>query len=144
MSLSPDDFAGLVEKLYHYERTKEIAPWADLWAPDARVTFPADLVPGQRDVIGKETIVAWTAQKFVERDHTDIDARIEPMARGNRVLVHLNVMLHFANGTKIGGPLMVIFTFNDAGQITLMEEYVNEAQWPINYKEKAKPETGAV
>jgi hypothetical protein len=48
--------------------------------------------------------------------------------------------LHFANGTVIGGPLLVPFTFNDAGLVTLMEEFVNEAQWPTNYKDKAKPE----
>ncbi len=132
-----------IESLYEYERTKQIEPWADLWDATARVTFPLDATPGQRDVIGKDAIVAWTAKKFVERERSEIETRIEALLLDRRVLVNMNVMLHFVNGTEIGGPIVIIFTFNDEGRITLMEEYVNEAIFPIHYKELAKPTESA-
>jgi hypothetical protein len=137
--LSHTELVEKIENLYNYERTKQIEPWAALWAENAKVVFPHDVVTGQRDVTGKAAIVEWTAKKFVERARTDIETRIEAMALEPRVLVTMNVMLHFANGLSIGGPLLVIFTFNEQGLISLMEEYVNDSHFPINYKEKAKP-----
>jgi len=130
-------------RLYEYERTKNLADWADLWADDARVTFTLDVVPGQRDYIGKDAIVAWTAQKFVDRADTRIDHRIETIVGGRRVIAHLDVEMVFNDGVVVSGPLLIIFTFNDEGLIELMEEYVNEVVFPIDYKEKAAARAAA-
>ena len=138
---TPAELVKKIEHLYKCEREKDLDGWAALWAEDSLVTFPIDVNPGERDVRGKDSIVAWTGQKFIDREWTDIDARLEGMAEGGRVLAHLNVMLHFADGTAIGGSVLCIFTFDDSGRISLMEEYVNEATWPKNYKDFATPDT---
>lgn len=138
-TLKPEELAAKIRSMYHYELTKQIEPWAALWDNNARVTFPHDVNPKARDVIGKDAIVAWTAKKFVERASSEIDAKVEAMAGGNRVFASLHVVLNFANGTTMSGPLIMIFNFNDAGLIVHAEEYVNEAMWPSNYKELAKP-----
>jgi len=71
-------------------------------------------------------IVAATAQKFVDRERTRLDVRIERMADGRRVVAHLQATIHFAAGPVWEVPLLIIFTFDDAGLITTMEEYLNE------------------
>ncbi|WP_415854164.1 nuclear transport factor 2 family protein [Sinomonas sp. G460-2] len=129
-----------IAAMYDYERTQQIEPWADLWADDARVTFPLDSEPGSRTVEGKEAIVPWTRNKFVERASTDIDARLEAVAGAPRVIAHLDVFLHFENGLGIGGPLVAIFTFDEDGKVVLMEEYVNDAYFPKHYKDLATPD----
>src|SRR5690242_8845258 len=124
----PEELAEKIRSMYRYELSKQIEPWAALWAEDSRVTFPHDVKPGARDVIGKKAIVEWTARKFVDRASSEIDARVEPLATGNRVFASVHVVLNFANGTTMSGPLIMMFTFNDDGQIVHAEEYVNEAQ----------------
>lgn len=128
-----------VAALFQAERTKDLQTWGDQWATDARVTFPLDKNPGERAIEGKEAIVAWTAQKFLDRAHTGIDALIEALDSGNRVIAHSNVSLRFTNGSQIAGPLVMAFTFDADGKVLLMEEYVNEAIFPTNYKELAEP-----
>ncbi|MEW1811943.1 hypothetical protein AB0284_14695 [Pseudarthrobacter phenanthrenivorans] len=139
-----DERLDKIAAMYDYERTQEIEPWADLWADNARVLFPIDSEPGSRTVEGKENIVPWNAKKFEERSSTDIDVRLEAVAGAPRVIAHLNVFLHFENGLGIGGPLVAIFTFDEAGKVVLMEEYVNDAYFPKNYKELATEDTSAV
>ncbi|MEW1811964.1 nuclear transport factor 2 family protein [Pseudarthrobacter phenanthrenivorans] len=126
-----------VARIYELERTKQLEPWKELWADDARVVFPLDVVPGSRDVIGKQAITDWTAAKFIERTKTELEIRLAPMADGRRVLAHVHVTLFFENGTTIGGPILVVWTFNEEGKVLLMEEYVNDATWPSNYKDLA-------
>lgn len=135
---TPAELVEKVERMYELERKGEdIEAWAEYWADDAVLSFPLDLDPTERELRGKDAIVAVTAQKFIDRTWTDIDARVEGLAEGRKVLARLNVVLHFANGTSIAGALLMVFTFNEAGQIVLAEEYVNEAMWPKNYKDNA-------
>jgi len=129
--------------MYQYERDQQIGPWADLWGDGASVRFPIDSQPGTRSIDGKDEIVQWTANKFVERSSTDIDARLEAIAGAPRVIAHVDVFLHFENGLGMGGPILVIFTFDDAGKVVLMEEYVNDMVFGANYKEQATPDEGA-
>lgn len=131
------ELAEIVARIYELERTKQIEPWKEHWAEDALVVFPLETEPGSRDVVGKQAITEWTAAKFVERERSELDIRIEPLADGRRVLAHVHVTLFFQNGTTIGGPILVIWTFNEDKQVILMEEYVNDATWPSNYKELA-------
>ncbi|WP_415854157.1 nuclear transport factor 2 family protein [Sinomonas sp. G460-2] len=135
-----DERLDKVAALYEYERTQQIEPWAALWADNASVVFPIDSEPGSRTVEGKGAIVPWTAKKFEERARTDIDVRLEAVAGAPRVIAHVDVFLHFENGLGMGGPLVMIFTFNDDGKVALMEEYVNDAYFPKNYKDLAVPD----
>lgn len=137
------DAEDKIRRLYEYERTKNLEEWAALWADDAKVTFNLDVVPGQRDFIGKAAIVAWTAKKFVDRATTRIDHRLETIVGGRRVVAHLDVEMVFNDGVVVAGPLLIFFTFNEEGKIVLMEEYVNELVFPIDYKEKAAARAAA-
>lgn len=143
---SEHDFSSAEDKilrLYEYERTKNLEAWAALWADDAKVTFNLDVVSGQRDFIGKESIVAWTAKKFDDRATTRIDHRLETIVGGRRIVAHLDVEMVFNDGVVVAGPLLIFFTFNAEGKIVLMEEYVNELVFPIDYKEKAAARAAA-
>jgi ketosteroid isomerase-like protein len=135
---TPAELVQKIEEVYELERKGEdIEAWAEYWADDAVLSFPHDLDPTERELRGKEAIVAVTAQKFVDREWTDIDARVEGLAEGRKVLARLHVVLHFANGTAMSGALVMVFTFNEDQKIVLAEEYVNEAMWPKNYKDNA-------
>lgn len=135
--------ADKVRRLYEYERTKNLEDWAALWADDAVVRFVLDVVPGKRDVYGKEAIVAWTAAKFVDRASSTIDDQIETIVGGLRVVVRLGVDLVFNDGAVASGPFLVIFTFNSDGLIVLMEEYVNELTFPVDYRARATAKVAA-
>jgi len=132
-----DELMGKVVAMHDYERRKISDAWADLWADDAVVCFPIEIDPGSRKWVGKEAIVAWNAQKYIERAWTDIDARVEAIAGTRRVVAHVDVVLHLSNGLSIAGPLLIIFTFDEDKKIVLMEEYVNDAHWPVHYLDLA-------
>lgn len=132
-----DSLLEKIERMLHLERVKQIDEWAALWADNAKVRFPIEAEPGRRNIDGKQAIVSWTAAKFVERASTDIDVLLEAVAGSRRVIAHMNVLLHFANGLSIGGPLVCIYTFNENGLIELMEEYVNDVIFPPHYKDLA-------
>lgn len=138
-----DDRLAKIAAMYQYERDKDIDAWADLWAEDASVRFPWDLDPSARTFVGKDAIVKWTADKFVDRASSEINANLEATAGAPKVIAHLNVLLHFADGHAIGGPLLIIFTFNGAGKVVLMEEFVSHAYFPPNYRELATPDPRA-
>ena len=120
------DLVATVERFYELECAKRLDEWAALWAEDCHVLFPLTTRPERHEIHGKEALVAATAQKFVDRERTRLDVRIERMADGRRVVAHLQATIHFAAGPVWEVPLLIIFTFDDAGLITTMEEYLNE------------------
>lgn len=132
-----DELMGKIVTLHDYERRKVSDEWADLWADNAVVSFPIEVDPGSRKWVGKDAIVAWNSQKYVDRAWTDIESRVEAIAGTRRVVAHVDVVLHLADGRAIAGPLLIFFTFDEDNKIVLMEEYVNDAHWPVHYLDLA-------
>ncbi|WP_409329109.1 nuclear transport factor 2 family protein [Trujillonella humicola] len=120
------DLVTTIERLYDLEQRKQLEEWSALWADDAEVLFPLSTEKEKHEIFGKEELVARTAQKFIDRERTELDVRVEAMADGRRVVSHLDATIRFATGKVLSIPLLIIFTFNDAGLIRRMEEYVNE------------------
>ena len=95
--------------------------------------------PQLRYEVWRQPLVA----QFLDRADSRIDHRLERIVGGQRVIAHLDVELVFNDGVVVRGPLLIIFTFNSEGLIVLMEEYVNEAVFPIDYKERAAAKAAA-
>lgn len=118
---------AVVRRLYELEMAKDLDSWARLWARGVVVMFPLAVDTEATRVEGLTTWVDVTRQKFVDRAHIKVDARVEALADPHRVLAHLDVHLEFSAGGSLNAPLLVLFTFDDDGLIERMDEYVNEA-----------------
>ena len=119
--------AESIRTMYDLERRQQLDEWAALWAEHCVVSFPFATDPASMRVEGKDTLVAWTAEKFRDRDKVEIEVEVAPFADGRRVMSQLHARIHFATGDVLALPILCLFTFDEAGLILTMEEYVNEA-----------------
>lgn len=121
--IAPAALAQRIEAFYRCERERALQSWSAFWAEDARITFPF-AAPGENlDIVGKAAIVAATARKFTERGPSEVTVTVEALAHSLRVLVRMRVIQHSVTGPSVTGPLVMVFTFDEKGLITLLEEY---------------------
>ena len=114
-----------IAALFEAEREKNLSTWSSYWSEDARVTFGFDPERPSSDLVGKETIVSETSEKFKVRRHSVIDAQIDSIGTGDEVLARVDVTIEFENDQKIKGPIVMIFSFDSEGKISQLIEYFN-------------------
>ena len=111
-----------VDAYYAAAEALDIDAFAALWADDGRFLVP--WLPAL-DIAGKDAIRTSFAQRLAGMTKITATRDLAPLASGNEVFVRAGMTFQYANGLTYSNTLIALFTLDDEGKISKMEEWLD-------------------